>query len=59
MHLLSSGDESKIDYVKRALYPGAPEGGEKTGVLKGDLEYVATHWRMKGFDRALLFLHLQ
>ncbi|GJN92581.1 hypothetical protein Rhopal_005611-T1 [Rhodotorula paludigena] len=50
LHLLSSGDESKIDYVKRSLYPGAPEGGEKTGVLKGDLEYVATHWRMKGFD---------
>ncbi|BGP42037.1 hypothetical protein JCM10449v2_006039 [Rhodotorula kratochvilovae] len=50
LHLLESGDPSKVDYVRRTLYPGAPEGGERTGVLKGDLEYVATHWMRKGFD---------
>ena len=38
-------------YVKRALYPGTPsEGIEHAGVIKGDLEYVATSWRKYGFD---------
>ncbi|GAA5935112.1 hypothetical protein JCM3775_004705 [Rhodotorula graminis] len=50
LHLLDSGDSAKVEYVKTALYPGSPEGGERTGVLLGDLEYVATHWQMKGFD---------
>ncbi|GAA5993091.1 hypothetical protein JCM10908_003102 [Rhodotorula pacifica] len=51
IYLLTTGDESKIAYVKRALYPGTPsERIEYAGVVKGDLEYVATSWRKYGFD---------
>jgi glucoamylase len=51
IYLLTTGDEQKIAYVKRALYPGTPsEGIEYAGVIKGDLEYVATSWRKYGFD---------
>jgi len=52
LHLLESGDGDKVEYVKTVLYPGAT--GEHTGVLRGDLDYVCSHWQMKGFDRALL-----
>lgn len=48
---LVSGDESRVEYVKRALYPGRPsEGIEHAGVVKADLEYVATNWQKFGFD---------
>ncbi|GAA5867108.1 hypothetical protein JCM3774_004397 [Rhodotorula dairenensis] len=51
IYLLTTGDEHKVAYVKRALYPGTPSKGiEYAGVIKGDLEYVATSWRKYGFD---------
>ncbi|GAA5832771.1 hypothetical protein JCM11251_005756 [Rhodosporidiobolus azoricus] len=52
INLLEVGDEAQRDYVKRVLYPGTADvdGVERTGVLKGDLEYVVGHWKMKGFD---------
>ncbi|BGP34199.1 hypothetical protein JCM10296v2_006014 [Rhodotorula toruloides] len=51
IHLLEQGKQEEVEFVKRALYPGRPEEGiEWTGVVKGDLEYVATHWKIKGFD---------
>ncbi|GAA6014992.1 hypothetical protein JCM10207_008696 [Rhodosporidiobolus poonsookiae] len=52
IHFFEAGTVDQREYVKRALYPGTAdaEGVERTGVLKGDLEYVVTHWKMKGFD---------
>uniref|UniRef100_A0A0K3CET8 glucan 1,4-alpha-glucosidase n=1 Tax=Rhodotorula toruloides TaxID=5286 RepID=A0A0K3CET8_RHOTO len=51
IHLLEQGKLEEVEFVKRALYPGRPEEGiEWTGVVKGDLEYVATNWKIKGFD---------
>ncbi|BGP26472.1 glucoamylase, glycoside hydrolase family 15 protein [Rhodotorula toruloides] len=51
IHLVEQGKAEEVEFVKRALYPGRPEEGiDWTGVIKGDLEYVATHWKNKGFD---------
>ncbi|GAA5859524.1 hypothetical protein JCM8547_006862 [Rhodosporidiobolus lusitaniae] len=52
IHLLETGTQEQREYVKRVLYPGTAETTriEQTGVLKGDLEYVVGHWKMKGFD---------
>ncbi|BGP18495.1 hypothetical protein JCM10213_001189 [Rhodosporidiobolus nylandii] len=52
IHLLEQGGAEGREYVKKAIYPGTADvdGVERTGVMKGDLEYVATHWQMKGFD---------
>lgn len=53
IHLVEQGKKDEVDFVRKALYPGTPEEGiEHTGVIKGDLDYVATHWHIKGFDRA-------
>ncbi|GAA5969633.1 hypothetical protein JCM11641_008186 [Rhodosporidiobolus odoratus] len=52
IHSLETGDAKQREYVKRVLYPGTAEvdGIERMGVLRGDLEYVVSHWKMKGFD---------
>ncbi|GAA5889397.1 hypothetical protein JCM6882_000731 [Rhodosporidiobolus microsporus] len=52
INLFETGDEAQRSYVQRVLYPGTADvdGIERTGVLKGDLDYVVGHWKMKGFD---------
>ncbi|GAA6006136.1 hypothetical protein JCM11491_002044 [Sporobolomyces phaffii] len=46
---LEKGSEEQKKFVQEKLYPGLGEGKE-TGVIKGDLDYVARHWKTPGFD---------
>ena len=46
---LEKGSEEQKEFVRSVLYPGGE--GENTGVIKGDLDYVARHWDSPGFDR--------
>ncbi|GAA5906793.1 glycoside hydrolase family 15 protein [Sporobolomyces salmoneus] len=46
---LENGNEEQKKFVKEKLYPGIRKGKE-TGVIKGDLDYVARHWKTPGFD---------
>lgn len=46
---LENGSEEQKKFVKEKLYPGTGVGKE-TGVIKGDLDYVARHWKTPGFD---------
>lgn len=47
---LEHGNEEQVKFVKEKLYPGTGDSTE-TGVIKGDLDYVARHWQTPGFDR--------
>ncbi|GAA5954640.1 hypothetical protein JCM21900_006089 [Sporobolomyces salmonicolor] len=45
---LEQGSDEQREFVRTVLYPGGE--GERTGVIKGDLDGVATHWEKQGFD---------
>ncbi|CEQ42373.1 SPOSA6832_04191, partial [Sporobolomyces salmonicolor] len=45
---LEQGSDEQREFVRTVLYPGGE--GERTGVIKGDLDGVATHWQKQGFD---------
>jgi glucoamylase len=58
-YCLEQGTQEQKKFVKEKLYPGKPEvSEEETGVIKGDLDYVARHWKTPGFDRECLPLSL-
>lgn len=46
---LKNGTEEQKRFVRDKLYPGSGEA-TRTGVIKGDLDYVARHWQTPGFD---------
>ncbi|GAA5939501.1 glycoside hydrolase family 15 protein [Sporobolomyces koalae] len=52
---LEHGSPEQAEYARTKLYPGTG-AGTATGVIKGDLDYVARHWKTPGFDREFVSL---